>query len=42
MEYTSTLWIGNISNNITERDLVKMFDKFSKYIFKFNTKQSIE
>ena len=33
MEYTHTVWMGNISNDITERDIIKIFGQYSKYIF---------
>ena len=32
MESTNTIWMGNINNNMTERDIIKIFDSYSKYI----------
>ena len=31
LECSNTIWMGNISNDITERDIIKIFDKVSKY-----------
>ena len=33
MEYTNTIWMGNLTGDITERDIIMIFDQFSKYIF---------
>ena len=41
MEYSNTVWMGNISNNITERDIMQIFREYSKNKLFFNFQNRI-